>query len=58
LFHVTGKDDVEQYWFTCEEIWSIKRVTNEVPNIAKMDTMFRDWAIMWYMKYNATFSVG
>jgi hypothetical protein len=29
MFHGMGKDDVEQHWFTCEAIWSVKRVTDE-----------------------------
>jgi hypothetical protein len=30
MFHGMGKDDAEQHWFTCEAIWSVKRVTDDV----------------------------
>jgi hypothetical protein len=54
MFHGRGKDDVEQHWFMCEAIWSVKRITYEATKIAQLETMFRDKALMWYMKYKAT----
>jgi len=45
VFHGTDKDDVEQYWFTCEAIWSVKRITNEASKIAQPETIFRDRAL-------------
>jgi hypothetical protein len=58
MFHGMGKDDVEQHWFTCEAIWSVKRITDEVAKIMQLETMFRDKALTWYMKYKAIVPVG
>jgi hypothetical protein len=57
-FHGMGRDDVEQHWFMCEAIWSVKRVTDEASKIAQLETTFRDRALTWYMKYKATACVG
>jgi hypothetical protein len=53
-----GKDDAEQHWFTCEAIWFVKRITDEATKIVQLETMFRDRALTWYMKYKATASAG
>jgi hypothetical protein len=50
----TGKDDAEKHWFTCEAIWSMKRITDEATKIMQLETTFRDKALTWYMKYKAT----
>jgi hypothetical protein len=57
MFHEMGKDDVEQHWFMCEAIWSVKRITDEATKIVQLETTFRDKALTWYMKYKATASV-
>jgi hypothetical protein len=54
VFHGTDKDDVEQHWFTCEAIWSVKRITDEASKIAQPETTFRDRTLTWYMKCKAT----
>jgi hypothetical protein len=33
VFHGMGKDDVEKHWFTCESIWFVKRITDDVVKI-------------------------
>jgi hypothetical protein len=53
-----GKDDVKQHWFTCEAIWSVKRITDEATKIMQLETTFRDRALTWYMKYKATTPTG
>jgi hypothetical protein len=58
VFRGMGKDDGEQHRFTCEEIYSINRVIDEVAKIVKLETMFMDWALMWYMTYKAIALVG
>jgi hypothetical protein len=58
MFHGMGKDDAEQHWFTCEAIWSVKRITDEASKIAQLETTFRDRALTWYMKYKVTAPVG
>ena len=54
VFHGMGKDDVEKHCFTCEAIWSMKRVVDDETYIAQLETTFRDRALTWYMKYKAT----
>jgi hypothetical protein len=49
---------MEQHWFTCEAIWSVKRITDEATKITHMETMFRDRSLMWYMKYKAIVLMG
>jgi hypothetical protein len=51
VFHGIGKDDIEQHWFTCEVIWSMKSIVDEASNITQLETMFKDKALVWYMKY-------
>jgi hypothetical protein len=51
MFHGTSRDDAEQHWFTCEAIWSMKRITDKATKITQLETTFRDRALMWYMKY-------
>jgi hypothetical protein len=42
MFHGMGRDDAEQHWFTCEAIWSVKRITDEASKIVQLETTFRD----------------
>jgi hypothetical protein len=42
VFNAIGRDNVEQHWFTCEAIWSMKRITNETTKIMQLETTFRD----------------
>jgi hypothetical protein len=58
VFHGMGRDDVEHNCFTCEGIWSMKRITYEATKIAQLETTLRDIALTWYMKYKATMLVG
>jgi len=51
MFHGMGKDDAKNHWFTCEDIWFVKRITDEESKIVHIETTFRDRAMMWYMKY-------
>ena len=58
MFHGMCKDDAEQHWFTCESIWSIKRIAYEATKIMHLETTFRDRDLTWYMKYKDTTPVG
>jgi hypothetical protein len=51
MFQGKGKDDVEQHWFTCREIWCMKRITDEEAKIMKIETTFKKKSLMWYMNY-------
>jgi hypothetical protein len=54
VFNGMGRDDAEQHWFTCEAIWSMKRIKNKVTKIAQLETTLKDISLTWYMKYKAT----
>jgi len=58
VFHGMGKDDVEHNSFTCEAIWSMKRITKETPKLMQLETTLRDKYLTWYMKYKVTMPVG
>jgi hypothetical protein len=58
MFHGTGKDEVENIWFTCEGIQSMKRITDEATKIMQLETTFRERSLMWYMKYKDTAPAG
>jgi hypothetical protein len=57
-FHGMERDDVEQDWFTCEDIWFVKRFMDGESNISQLETTFRNIALKWYMKYKVTALVG
>jgi len=57
-FHGMGRDDIEQHWFTCEDIWFVKKVMDEASKIAQLETTFKDKSLTLYMKYKATMLVG
>ena len=58
IFHGNGMEDMEQHWFVCEAIWSIKKTTNDRMKIALLETTFRDGALLWYMKFKSTTPIG
>jgi hypothetical protein len=51
IFRGDGSEDLDQHWFLCEAIWSIKQVTDEVVKGAHFSTTLRDRALRWYMKF-------
>ena len=57
-FDGTRRDDVEKDRFTCQAIWSEKRITDETSKIVHLETTFRDRALTWYTKYKVIVSVG
>jgi len=54
VFHGTGRDNVEKHWFTCKVIWEMKQTPNDQAKMAQLETMFREGALSWYMKFKAT----
>jgi hypothetical protein len=56
VIHGMEKCDAEQHWFTCEAIWSVKRIHDEEFRIQHLETTFRDITITLYMKYKAIVS--
>jgi len=51
IFRGYGSEDLDQHWFLCEAIWSIKKVTDKVVKRAQFITTLRDCALSWYMKF-------
>ena len=51
IFHGNRTDDLEQYWFLCEVVWTtIQRVDNDIKKI-QLETTFRGHVIDWYMRF-------
>lgn len=51
IFHRIGTKDLEQHLFVCEVVWTAKQVQYEATKIAQIESMFKDHALTWYMKY-------
>jgi hypothetical protein len=49
-FRGHGSEDPNQHWFLCEDVWSIKNVTDEYVKRAQFSNTLRDRALIWYMK--------
>jgi hypothetical protein len=50
-FRGDGSEDLDQHWFLCEAVWSIKNLTDEVVKRAQFSTTLRDRTLSWYMKF-------
>jgi hypothetical protein len=51
-FRGDGSEDLEQHWFLCEVVWSIKNITDEDVKQAQFSTTLRDHALSWYMIFS------
>jgi hypothetical protein len=49
-FRGDGSEDLDQHWFICEVVWSIKNVIDEAVKRAQFSVTLRDHALSWYMK--------
>jgi hypothetical protein len=49
-FRWHGSKDIDQHWFLCEAVWSIKNVIDEVVKRVQFSTTLRDRTLSWYMK--------
>ena len=58
VFYGTRKDDVEQHWFACEVIQEVKQTLDDHDKITRLETIFRERALTWYMKFKDTTPVG
>jgi hypothetical protein len=50
IFKGDRSEDLDQHWFLCEAIWSIKNITDEDVKINWSSTTLRDLTLSWYMK--------
>ena len=51
IFHGNGTDDLEQYWFLCEAVWTAKQSVDDDIKRSQLDTTFRGRALDWYMRF-------
>ena len=51
LFHGNGTKDLEQYWFMCEEIWTVKQIVDDEVKKGQLETTLWDHALDWFMKF-------
>ena len=58
MFHGIERDDAKQHWFTCEAIQVVKQTTDNQVKIAKLETMFREGDLTWYMTFKVMTLVG
>lgn len=58
VFHGNGKEDHKQHWFVCKAIWLAKKTIDNHAKIALLETMCRDYALTWYMKFKSTAPTG
>ena len=42
IFKGTGSEDPEQFWFLCEAVWNVKKITDPDVRAAQLITSFRD----------------
>jgi hypothetical protein len=45
IFSGDGYEDLDQHYFLCEVVWSIKKVKDEVVKRAQFSTTLRDCAL-------------
>ena len=51
IFQGNNIDDLEQYWFLCEVIWTTRqRVDDDVKKI-QLETTLKGRALEWYMRF-------
>ena len=51
LFHWKGTNDLDQYWFLCEAIWTSRQATDDDVKKGQLATTLRGRALYWYMKF-------
>ena len=52
-FKGTGAEDLEQHWFLCEAVCTIKGIQDDNIKLVQLATTLRDRALTWYMKYTS-----
>ena len=52
VFKGIGLEDLEQHWFLCDDVWSVKQVVDDAIKMAQLTTTFNDRALNWFMKYS------
>ena len=51
IFHGNGTDDLEQYWFLCEAVWTTRQSVHDDIKRSQLATTVRGRALDWYMRF-------
>ena len=51
IFHGNGTDDLEKYWFLCEETWTARQIVDDDVKKSQLETTVRVLALDWYMRF-------
>ena len=51
MFHGNATDDLEQYWFLCEAVWTSKQATDDDVKKSQLVTTLQFNALDWYMRF-------
>ena len=51
LFHGNGTDDLEQYWFLCEAMWTVRQVTYDDVKKGQLATTLSGRALDWFINF-------
>ena len=54
VFKGTRSEDLTQFWFLCEAVWTTKHIMDQDIRRAQLVTSFRDRASTWFMKISST----
>ena len=52
IFNGNGLEDLEQHWFLCGALWTMRQVQYETIKRDQMITTLRGCALEWYMKFS------
>ena len=51
IFHGNGTDDLEQYWFLCEAIWTSRQDVDDDVKKIQLETTLSGRALEWFMRF-------
>ena len=51
LFHGNGTKDIEQYWFLCETVWTIRQTIDDDVKMGQLVTTLQGHTLDWYIKF-------
>ena len=51
IFHGNGNDDLEQYWFLCEAIWTARQTIDDDVKKSHLATTLRGSTLEWFMRF-------
>ena len=54
VFKGTRSEDLEQFWFLCEAVWTAKNIMDQDIRRAQLVTSFRDRSLTCFMKFSST----